>query len=234
MSLRFIPSALSHKDLRVSPSPADQLRFTLIGTESRWRNWCRAYDLLVLPRAYHEPFGRRSREPRSAPSTRRPPTIRQTPRLRQRDRILWVWLSRFWANWRSCMIIVKPDTVVRWHRDGFRLYWRWKSRSKPGRPRIHAEIRKLIRPMSRDNATWGSPRIQSELALLGCRERRACPQRSSGLTHAFGEEKGVSRPSRSPAMLGASCQNAPGWSSRYGQEGFPANSRVWTSCLPRY
>ncbi|MCP4594339.1 MAG: hypothetical protein GY842_26720 [bacterium] len=46
------------------------------------------------------------------------------PRLRQRDRILWVWLSRFWANWRSCLIIAKPDTVVRWHRDGFRFYWR--------------------------------------------------------------------------------------------------------------
>ena len=80
------------------------------------------------------------------------------PRLRQRDRILWVWLSRFWANWRSCLMIVKPDTVLRWHRDGFRLYWRWKSRSKPGRPKIDAEIRRLIRRMSRENATWGSPR----------------------------------------------------------------------------
>ncbi len=89
------------------------------------------------------------------------------PRLRQRDRILWVWLSRLWANWRSCLMIVKPDTVLRWHRDGFRLYWRWKLRSKPGRPKIDAEIRRLIRQMSRENATWGPPRIQSELALLG-------------------------------------------------------------------
>ncbi len=89
------------------------------------------------------------------------------PRLRQRDRILWVWMSRFWANWRSCLMIVKPDMVLRWHRDGFRLYWRWKSRGKPGRPKIDAEIRRLIRRMSRENATWGSPRIQSELALLG-------------------------------------------------------------------
>ncbi len=89
------------------------------------------------------------------------------PRLRKRDRILWVWLSRFWANWRSCLIVVKPETVLRWQRDGFRLYWRWKSRSKPGRPKIDAEIRSLIRRMSRENATWGSPRIQSELALLG-------------------------------------------------------------------
>ncbi len=89
------------------------------------------------------------------------------PRLRQLDRILWVWLSLFLENLRSCLIVVKPDTVVRWHRDGFRLYWRWKSRGKPGRPKIDAEIRRLIRRMSRENTTWGSPRIQSELALLG-------------------------------------------------------------------
>ncbi|MFH1419295.1 MAG: hypothetical protein ABII12_13560 [Planctomycetota bacterium] len=89
------------------------------------------------------------------------------PRLRKRDRIFWAWLSRLWANWRSCLMIVKPDTVLRWHRDGFRLYWRWKSRSKPGHPKIDAEIRRLIRQMPRENATWGSPRIQSELTLLG-------------------------------------------------------------------
>ncbi len=89
------------------------------------------------------------------------------PRLRQRDRILWAWLSRLWADWRSSLMIVKPDTVVRWHQQGFRLYWRWKSRGKPGRPKIDAEIRRLIRQMSRENVTWGSPRIQSELALLG-------------------------------------------------------------------
>jgi transposase InsO family protein len=64
-------------------------------------------------------------------------------------------------------MIVKPETVIRWHRDGFRLYWRWKSRKKPGRPKIDAEIRSLIRRMSRENATWGAPRIHSELALLG-------------------------------------------------------------------
>ena len=60
------------------------------------------------------------------------------PRLRQRDRILWVWLLRLWGDWRSCLMIVRPETVIRWHRDGFRLYWRWKSRKKPGRPKIDA------------------------------------------------------------------------------------------------
>ena len=88
-------------------------------------------------------------------------------RLRKRDRIFWAWLSRFWSNWRSALLIVQPETVVRWHQQGFKLYWRWKSRKKPGRPKIDAEIRNLIRRMSLENATWGSPRIQSELALLG-------------------------------------------------------------------
>jgi len=90
------------------------------------------------------------------------------PRLQKRDRLFWVWLSTFWKDWRSCLVIVSPDTVLRWHRWGFQLYWRWKSRSEtPGRPKIDAEIRNLIRRMSCENPTWGSPRIQSELQLLG-------------------------------------------------------------------
>ena len=90
------------------------------------------------------------------------------PRLRKRDRIFWVWLSRLWSGWRSVLVIVQPNTVVRWHRDGFRLYWRWKSRAaKVGCPRIDAELRKLIRRMCRENQSWGAPRIHSELRLLG-------------------------------------------------------------------
>ncbi|MGB2985105.1 MAG: integrase core domain-containing protein [Phycisphaerae bacterium] len=92
----------------------------------------------------------------------------KTPRLRKRDRIFWAILSRIWTGWRSALLIVQPDTVVRWHREGFRLFWRWKSRTgKVGRPKIRAEIRNLIRRMSRENPLWGTPRIQSELALLG-------------------------------------------------------------------
>ena len=89
------------------------------------------------------------------------------PRLRKRDRIFWVWLSQFWSDWRSCLMIVKPETVIRWHREGFKLYWRWKSRKKLGRPKTDAEIRGLIKQMSLANPHWGAPRIQSELALLG-------------------------------------------------------------------
>ena len=88
------------------------------------------------------------------------------PKLRKRDRIFWVWLSTLWTHWRAALVIVKPETVVRWHRQGFKLYGKWKSR-REGRPRIEKEIRDLIRRMSRENPTWGAPRIHSELLLLG-------------------------------------------------------------------
>ncbi len=93
---------------------------------------------------------------------------RKKPRskLNRIDRIFWVFLSRIFPDWKSCLLIVKPETVIRWHRQGFKYYWRWKSR-KPGRPRIDREIITLIHRMSRENPTWGTPRIQSELRLLG-------------------------------------------------------------------
>jgi transposase InsO family protein len=89
------------------------------------------------------------------------------PSLRQRDRIFWAILSRVWGNWRSALLIVQPETVIRWHRQGSKIFWRWKSHAKRGRPSIELEIRGLIRRMSRENPLWGTPRIQSELALLG-------------------------------------------------------------------
>jgi len=93
---------------------------------------------------------------------------KKRPKLRQRDRFFWVLLSRLWSPWQSALAIVKPETVTKWHQKGFKLYWWWKSRPrKPGRPSIDREIRDLIRQMSRENPTWGAPRIQSELALLG-------------------------------------------------------------------
>jgi putative transposase len=89
---------------------------------------------------------------------------RSTPRfrLRRRDRIFWVCLSRLWTNWRASLVLVRPATVVAWHRQGFRLYWRWKSRPRlPGRPPIDLEIRRLIRRMARENLTWGRLRRPS-------------------------------------------------------------------------
>src|SRR4029453_19579668 len=90
------------------------------------------------------------------------------PRLARWDGILWVWLSRVWTNWRSSLVIVHPATVLAWHRQGFQLYWRWKSRAPSvGRPRLDPALRQLIRRMARENPTWGRRRIRAELALLG-------------------------------------------------------------------
>jgi putative transposase len=89
------------------------------------------------------------------------------PRLRRRDRLFWVSLSKLWKDWREALVIVKPETVIKWHREGFRLSWRWKSKAPVGRPQIDQEIRELIRRMSRENTLWGLARIQSELRLLG-------------------------------------------------------------------
>jgi putative transposase len=88
------------------------------------------------------------------------------PRLSNFDRGLWVLLSRRWANWNDALIIVKPATVIKWHRAGFRRYWTWRSRPKGGRPAIDPEVRKLIRRMATANL-WGAPRIHGELLKLG-------------------------------------------------------------------
>ena len=90
------------------------------------------------------------------------------PRLSNVDRGFWVLLRRFWTDWARVLIIVKPETVVRWHRSGFKRYWTWKSRRRrPGRPGVAPELRELIRDMCRANPLWGAPRVHGELAKLG-------------------------------------------------------------------
>jgi transposase InsO family protein len=78
-----------------------------------------------------------------------------------------VWLSCVWNQWRSALVIVKPETVIAWHRQGFRLFWTWKSRRRVGRPTVPLEIRTLIRTMSNTNPLWGAPRIHGEPLKLG-------------------------------------------------------------------
>jgi hypothetical protein len=92
---------------------------------------------------------------------------RSRVRLRNLDRLILVWLYRFFPSILNAIAVVKPETVIRWHRRGFRAYWRWKSRRRGGRPRIDREIRDLIRRMSKDNPLWGTPRIHGELLMLG-------------------------------------------------------------------
>src|SRR5947209_18636745 len=86
--------------------------------------------------------------------------------------LLWVLLYWIWPQFIDAMILLKPATVVQWHRKGFRLHWRWRSR-RPGRPKIGTEIRGLIRRMSRANPLWGAPRIHGELLKLGIKISQA-------------------------------------------------------------
>ena len=88
------------------------------------------------------------------------------PRLSPFDRVFWVALSRFWSDWKTVLVVVRPETVVRWHRAGFRLYWRWVSTSNPQRPRVDPELRALIRRMARENG-GRARRIHAELEKLG-------------------------------------------------------------------
>jgi hypothetical protein len=83
------------------------------------------------------------------------------------DRLIFVGLYRLAPKTIKALTIVKPDTVIRWHRAGFRLYWRWKSRQRCGRPTVPLEIRRLIREISIANPLWGAPRIHGELLKLG-------------------------------------------------------------------
>jgi hypothetical protein len=91
---------------------------------------------------------------------------RPRPRLTRTDRAFWVLLSRVWPRWREALFIVQPETVVRWHRKGFRLYWRSISKRGPGRPRISLELQALIRRFATEN-DWRARKIQAELEKLG-------------------------------------------------------------------
>src|SRR5882724_7085654 len=87
--------------------------------------------------------------------------------LRAGDRALMVWMTGTWPSLLGLSRVVRPDTILRWHRAGFRDYWRWKSRGRPGRPRVSRELRELIQRMSKENPLWGAPRIHGELLKLG-------------------------------------------------------------------
>ena len=89
------------------------------------------------------------------------------PHLKPVDRIFWSALRRTWRDWANALIILKPETVVGWHRRGFKLYWRSRSRPGPGRPSIDPDLRALIQRMADDNVGWGAPRIHGELLKLG-------------------------------------------------------------------
>ncbi len=93
---------------------------------------------------------------------------RRRLRVRRGERLFWVWLYRLWPGYLEAIALFKPDTLMRWHRQGFRGYWTWRSqRRASGRPPTPAEIQDLIRRISRENPRWGAPRVHGELQMLG-------------------------------------------------------------------
>ena len=150
----------------------DALRFLSLGLRSRSRL---AAENLFLRKQFALYAERRVRSRRADDATR----------------LTLVVLARL-IDWRAALTIVKPETLIRWHRKGFRLFWRWKSR--PGRPPIPVDLRRLIVAMARANQTWGEERIADELRLkLGlaapraCRTRRAIATLDSGRSSACGD-----------------------------------------------
>ncbi len=90
------------------------------------------------------------------------------PKLRRSDRLFWIWLAKMWTGWKESLVIVAPDTVLRWQRRRFRMHWtRLSGRPIMGRPPVNAEITTLVRQMAAANPLWGAPRIHGELLKLG-------------------------------------------------------------------
>src|SRR5450631_1559808 len=108
-------------------------------------------------------------KPGAAAAARRLGAKASKPRFATSDKLFWVILRRLWPRWRQVLILVQPETVIRWHRAGFKLYWTWLSRHRAsaGRECVSWELRDLIFRMVTDNSTWGAPRIHGELKMLG-------------------------------------------------------------------
>ena len=120
-------------------------------------------------------------------SRRAPPRLR----LHGSDRALLVWITRIWLNLLDLSQVVKPETILRWHRSGFNAFWHWKSRHRAGRPKIDRGLRDLIRRMSKENPLWGASRIHGELLMLGFEVAQSTVSKYSGIRgvgrHAIGE-----------------------------------------------
>jgi hypothetical protein len=101
------------------------------------------------------------------------------PCFRRIDRLLWIFLSRWWPQWRESLVVVQPETVLRWRRDGWSMIWRYRARGRwrGGRPRVSSEVRHLIARMARENFLWGAPRIHGEVRMLGFRVSQATVSR---------------------------------------------------------
>jgi hypothetical protein len=95
---------------------------------------------------------------------------RKRPRLHARDKLFWVVVRALRRDWRQHLVVVRPESVIRWHHQAWRLFWRWRSRGPIGRPRVSAEVRELIATMAQDNPRWGGERIRHPATIAGKRQ----------------------------------------------------------------
>ena len=118
------------------------------------------------PRLPAQPGRHGGRNTRAAPATDGAQTQTAQAPLGRSSPLFWTVLRETWDRCKDVLVIVKPDTVVKWHRVGFRLYWRWKSRPRGGRPRISQEVRAPIARLAHENPDWGAPKIHGKLQKL--------------------------------------------------------------------
>jgi hypothetical protein len=140
------------------------------------------------------------------------------PQFGRLDRAFWVWLSNRWALWREALHLVRPETVIRWHRQGFRAFWTWKSgRGRTGRPPVGSELADLVRTMALANPLWGAPRIHGELLKLGLDvSQRTAPTNVDG-DPLLRDSKGVGISTGLGLVevhLGHLAQRRAGWAAR--------------------
>jgi hypothetical protein len=116
------------------------------------------------------------------------------PRLRLcgSDRVLLVWMTRLWPTLFGLAHLVQPETILRWHRKGFKAFWRWKSRKRAGRPKIDRGLRDLIQQMSKENPQWGAARIHGELLMLGFEVAHGLQIHGAGSDAAFAKLEDIS------------------------------------------
>ncbi len=152
------------------------------------------------------------------------PSVKR-PRVRFADRLFWVWLHRFWGRWREALILVQPETVLRWHRRGFKKSRTWRSRRRGlGRPRIDRKVKELIERIATANPLWGAPRVHAELLELGTttsqrtvsrwmprREKQTGYSRRAAIAAGRGEQDPLANEAKGdPAGVGQS-HVAPAW-----------------------
>src|SRR5712664_205218 len=196
-------------ELFASPRHLDRLRRPNLGLD--WRNRGKGCALLAALRTRTDlAFENLALRQQLALLRRRS----KRPRFGRLDRAFWVWLSNQWAGGRGALHVVRPETVIRWHRQGFRAFWTWKSRrGRTGRPPVGSEPAELVRTMALANPLWGAPRITASCSSSGSTSRSlalpdSCPAASSH-PRSRGERSSITTSATSPRLTSSSYRRRP-------------------------